>query len=73
MQRLKNKFIKQQDPDEIVKADALRQSNWHIWGLLLKTDNLLLNFMDLLKQEIEEVKNDYKGFIDLDDKEFFEK
>ena len=29
--------------------------------------------MDSLVEEIKEVQDDYKGFIDLDDPEFFEK
>lgn len=39
----------------------------------MKSEKMILNFMDQLVEEIKEVQDDYKGFIDLDDKEFFEK
>lgn len=39
----------------------------------MKSENMLQEFMDQLKQEIQEVQDDYKGFIDLEDQEFFEK
>lgn len=34
---------------------------------------MINEFMDQLVSEIKEVQDDYQGFIDLEDKEFFEK
>ena len=71
--KIKSKLSKEVDPDEGKKLDVLKQSNKYQRGLLSTTSEKLNDYINIVKSEIDDVQNDYKGFIDLEDKEFFEK
>lgn len=71
-QRIKAKLFSSEDPDEGLKSNELKISNQYQWGLLAKTSQEIEAYIEQIKREIEDVQNGYKGFIDLEDEEFFE-
>ena len=63
---------KAHDPDEAKKMEVIRASNKRVWAIMKKSAKNMTDAIKTIRNAIENLQTYFKGFIDLDDRKFFE-
>lgn len=63
---------KAHDPDEGKKMEVIWASNKRVWAIMKKSAKDMTDAIKTIRNAIENLQTYFKGFIDLDDRKFFE-